>query len=635
VRGRAAVARGCAFAPALAFALALALLVPSIAGAAEPPGAVLYATHCAACHGGRVNRAPDKWFLQMMMPEAIVAALTDGVMQQQGSALSPAERVQVAEFLAGSSVRAPLHEPPRCTGRAARFDLSRPPATAGWGFDRENRRFLPAGTAKLAARDVPRLELKWAFAFPHATRARSQPLVAAGAVIVGSQDGTVYALDAETGCVRWTFRAGAEVRTGITAEAWRAGARDARPLVYFADLVARVYAVELVTGRLAWVRKVDEHPHATVTGQPVLADGRLLVPVSSREVMSAADPGYPCCTFRGSVVALDARRGEPLWRTYAIPAEPAEVGVNAAGTPRFAPSGAAVWNSPTVDLRRGLFWFGTGQNYSAPADGSSDAIIAAELATGRIRWIRQTTSRDAWNAACIRAIRTPANCPAENGVDFDYGSPPILVRGTGAGTGAGMGTGAGNAGDILVAGQKSGDVYGIDPDTGEVRWHRKVGRGGNQGGQHFGMAAEGSRVFVPITDNDREWPADAARPGLHAVDARTGELLWSTLADDVCRGRKFCDRGISVAVTAIPGIVLAGHLDGRLRGYDAATGHVAWEFDTDREFPSVSGDPAHGGSLAGAGGAVVADGRVYVSSGYGHSYHMPGNALLVFGVPRR
>jgi len=601
-------------------AVAAGFAMPAGAQPATPAaaGAQLYAEHCAACHSGRVNRVPDKWFLQMMPADRILQSLEQGVMREQAASLSPVQRLQIATWLAGDAPRVAAAPPPRCDARHARFDPRRPPRATGWGVDASNTRFVPDAVARLRAADLSRLELRWAFAFPQATRARSQPALVGGAVIVGSQDGTVYALDEATGCVRWTYQAGAEVRTGITLAPWPAGRPPARPLAYFADLVARVYAVDVTTGRAAWVRKVDEDPHATVTAQPALHDGRLYVPVSSREVMSAGDPAYPCCSFRGSVVALDAATGEPRWRNHPIAETPRQVGTNAAGTPVFAPSGAAVWNTPTVDARRGLLYFGTGQNYSSPAQGSSDAIVAVELDTGRTRWIRQGTSGDAWNAACITFVRDKSNCPAERGPDFDFGAPPILVRGRAP------------AADVLVAGQKSGDVWGLDPATGAVRWHRRIGRGGNQGGVHFGMAAEGARVFVPITDNDEQRAPDAGAAGLHALDAFTGALLWSVLADDVCNGRKFCDRGISAAVTAIPGVVFAGHLDGRLRAYSAATGEVLWAFDTAREFPSVSGDPARGGALAGAAGPVIDAGRVLVESGYGHSYHMPGNALLMF-----
>lgn len=601
-------------------ALAQANVPPTgVAAESQDTTAQLYVKHCGDCHNGRLKRAPDKWFLQMMSADLLLAAMETGVMRQQAEVLTPVQRAQVAEYLAGSAVPPTPKLPPACTGKAAKFDYSVRPIATGWGMDFENRRHIAPEVAGLLLADIPKLELAWAFAYPHATRARSQPSFAGGAVMVGSQDGTVYSLDAASGCLRFKYRARAEVRTGLTVARWRANARPAQVPAYFADLNARVYAIDVVTGRELWVRKIDDHPHATVTAQPLLHDARVYVTASSREVMSAADPTYACCTFRGSVSALDAASGELLWKTHVIPDEPREAGANAVGTPVFAPSGAAVWNTPTLDVSRGLLYVGTGQNYSAPAQGSSDAIIALELASGRIRWVRQTLAGDAWNAACIKFIPNKANCPANHGPDLDYGSPPMLIPRA--------------SGDLLIAGQKSGDIYGIDPSSGTVRWHQRIGRGGNQGGQHFGMAAEGGRAYVPITDNDEDREGTAA-PGLHAVDVQTGEMLWSTLADDVCAQRKYCDPGISAAITAIDGAVFAGHLDGRFRAYASATGRVLWEVETDREFQTLSGEPARGGSFAGASGPMIIGGRVYVNSGYGHSYHMPGNVLLVY-APRR
>jgi polyvinyl alcohol dehydrogenase (cytochrome) len=163
-------------------------------------------------------------------------------------------------------------------------------------------------------------------------------------------------------------------------------------------------------------------------------------------------------------------------------------------------------------------------------------------------------------------------------------------------------------------------------------WHTKVGRGGIQGGIHFGMAADGDTLYVPISDGEdgRTYPEER-RPGVYALDMKTGGYLWKSPAPDVCNGRKFCERGISAATTAIPGMVLAGGMDGVLRIHDGATGAVLWENDTTAEVTATSGVKTHGGSIGGAAGAVVSGGRIYVNSGYGIYGHMPGNVLLVFG----
>ncbi len=293
------------------------------------------------------------------------------------------------------------------------------------------------------------------------------------------------------------------------------------------------------------------------------------------------------------------------------------MGNNAHGTAIFAPSGVAIWNSPTIDAARGLMYVGTGDNYSSPAQATSDAVVAFDLNSGAIRWVRQTTAHDAWNVACFAFIEDQANCPAEGGPDVDFAAPPVHVNVQGR--------------EILIAAQKSGDVYGIDPDTTEIVWHRKVGRGGIQGGINFGLAAEGSTVFVPVSDFDDDvLPVADARPGLFALNAFTGEFVWSHRAADRCGDRKDCDPGISAPVTAIPGVVFAGHTDAWIRAYASDTGAELWSYDSYQEVTTVSGERARGGTISGGGGPIIDDGKLYVVSGYGIYFHMPGNLLMVF-----
>jgi polyvinyl alcohol dehydrogenase (cytochrome) len=603
---------------------------PAAAPAADAgphPGDALYRGRCAMCHEGGSYKAPDRLFLGMMAPEAILESL-DGVMATQSAGLTPEQKRAVAEFLAGRPIDAtPAAAAPACS--EPDLDMDRPPAQRTWGVDLANRRFQPAASGGLTLDDAAGLELKWAFAYPGAIQARSQPTVAGGTVFVGSARGVVYALDARRGCVRWTYRASAEVRTPVVVTGWHAGDREARPRAYFGDILARAYAVDARTGALLWMTRVDDHAGATITGAPVPVEDRVYVPVSSLEVAVAGDPRYACCTFRGAMVALDAGTGAIRWKRHTIEQPAADAGRTSAGTKILAPSGAPIWNSPTVDLKRRRLYAGTGENYSSPAGDTSDAIIAFDMDSGAIRWVAQATRGDAWNVGCLSELAPdPANCPEENGPDFDFAAPPMLIE---------LGSGR----DVLVAGQKSGEVMALDPDTGEFLWRRKVGRGGVQGGTHFGMAAEGARVYVPI--NDMRYPEDITRygftepprPGLYALDAASGRELWASPADDVCSpDNNFCDPGISAAITAIPGAVVAGHLDGRLRVYAGADGRVAWTFDTVRDFDTVSGEKARGGSMSG-GGPAVAGGMLYVNSGYGIYQHMPGNVLLAFGLRER
>ncbi len=593
------------------------------------PGAHVYHGVCANCHEGQVPNAPHKMFLQMMSADSILAALTDGIMKEQGAGLTRQDRRQVAEYLAGAPLGAnkPRLSPLRCTGEASKFDEAQAPVALGWGH--ENARFTPEEVAGLKRADVPRLELKWALEFPGAIRARSQPAIAYGAVYVGSQDGTVYALDLHTGCVRWTYRNSAEVRTAIVLETRQTSGGTNSTVtgisrLFFGDMNARVHAVDAKQGKALWSVKVDDHPNATITGTPTFHDGVLYVPVSSLEVTTAADAKYECCKFRGAVVALDADTGSVRWKAHTITEEPKPVRTTPLGTRIFAPSGAPVWNSPTIDAKRGVLYVGSGENYSSPANDRSDALLAFRLQDGKLVWSRQLLAGDAWNVACM--MQNNPNCPDENGPDVDVASGTILDT---------LPSGK----EVLLAGQKNGFVYAVDPDAGgNVVWKTRVGRGGIQGGIHFGMALEGNRLFAPISDlkdgHDGRTYDSPPRPGLYALDAATGKMIWSAPAEDDCKGRRFCDPGISAAATAIPGVVLAGHMDGVLRAYDSETGRVIWNYDSTREVTTVSGATAHGGSFGGPG-PVVRDGYIVVNSGYGLYFHMPGNVLLVFAPPKK
>lgn len=588
------------------------------------PGATVYRAHCQMCHEGQAPKAPSRTFLEMMTPEAIDRALSVGIMQRQAAALGPEDRRRVAEYLSGVPFGAPGQPPAaRCSGAAAHFDANREPDIVGWGFDAGNTHYIDARAARLPDADITKLKVKWTFAYPATVRARSQPSFAYGALYVGSQNGIVYALDAKTGCVRWTFSTSAEVRTPVVVPASGSKAKRA----FFGDIVGRVYAVDALSGRELWRDRADDHPSATITAAPVYFRGTLYVAVSSLEE-ATADPGYACCTFRGSIVAYDAASGRRLWRRHTIDEAPHATGTTRSGTTIFAPSGAAVWNTPTVDAKRGLLYVGTGNNYTGPADRRSNAVLALDLRSGRIVWSWQIAGGDAWNVGCMIGLDS---CPAEPGPDFDIGSSVVLGR---------LASGE----DRLFVGLKSGVAIALDPDhPTRALWSRRVGRGTIQGGIQFGMAFDGRQLYVPISDmansmdaSEKARSANAAppSPGLYALDAADGTVAWQHPADDICQGRKYCDPGILAAVSAIPGAVFAGHMDGRLRAYDSRDGHLLWQYDTTGQLTSLGGAPAHGGTIGG-GAPVVHDGMVYVNSGYGLYFHMPGNALIAFSVDGR
>jgi polyvinyl alcohol dehydrogenase (cytochrome) len=577
------------------------------------PGETLFKASCAACHENPHPRAPFRPYLQFMTPQAIYGTLTEGSMRPNAAHLKNEEKRAIAEYLSGMSldeIRPPRPQP-QCSTAIDPGALAQSNAVRGWSRDYENSRFIPAEVARLAAEDVPRLEVKWAFRFPDARRARSQPSAAGGVLFVGSQNGGVYALDARSGCQHWVYRASGEVRTAITI------GQGARPALYFGDLFGNVYAVEATTGAPIWKIKADEHPAATITGSPVVHEDRVYVPLSGQGNNDMDDPRRSCCTNRGAVLALDAKSGAVIWKTYTIPEPAVEQLRTEAGAPQYGPAGASVMTTPTLDVKRKVLYIGTGQNHGVVSDTSSDAIVALALADGKVVWKTQATEGDTWPASPFRD-----KSRKDVFLDFDFSASPILIHDEGGG-------------DILVAGQKSGEAFGFDPDDGKILWRTRLGRGGASGGVHFSIAHEGRTVFVPMHDNsyslDIIFPplTTPAQPGISAVDAYTGEILWRTPMSTHCKSEK-C-QGISAAITAIPGVVFAPRRDGGFEAYDSRTGKIVWAFDTAREYTAVNGDTAHGGAIAGAGPLVV-DGMVYVNSGYGIYGSIPGNVLLAFSV---
>jgi polyvinyl alcohol dehydrogenase (cytochrome) len=593
-------------------------------------GEALYRERCATCHEGGVARAPDRNALRQLSPERIGFALAYGMMSQQGRDLSRGQIGDIVRFLAGGpAAPPPVLADSSCREPASVLSETSLPRWNGWGVDIRQHRSQPADQAQLAPADVPRLKLKWSFGFPSDVRAYAQPTVFGGWVFVGSAGGKVYALDAKTGCQRWMFDAGFGVRTAITI------GEDARgATAYFGDQRGDAYALDADTGKLLWKRRVEEHQAAIITGAPALADGVLYVPVSSLEEALAADPRYSCCTFRGLIAALDAGTGEVKWRAYVSPPAQAQ-GTSSIGVQLFGPSGGAIWSAPTVDLKANTIYATTGDSYSNPAQDTSDAFIAFDTTSGKLKWSRQMTERDAYNVACTTQYRS--NCPDAKGPDFDFGSSAILVD-------------LPEGKRALIAGQKSGMVHALDPDhDGAVLWQRRVGQGSTLGGVQWGMATDDENIYVAVSDIGLQRVAAGtpggqksifgpgelkmdprAGGGIFALKLATGEIVWHT-PHPGCNDRPGCSPAQSAAVTAIPGVVFSGGLDGHLRAYAAKTGEVIWDVDTMRDYQTVNGAPAHGGSLDGPG-AVVAGGMLYVNSGYTNFGTLPGNVLLAFSV---
>lgn len=601
------------------------------AGAAAPDDmATLFRTACANCHEVPETKAPPTATLRQLPAARILMAMELGKMQPQAAGLAPQQRVDLSRWLAAEedakrdawiAERACARETPvPVTGRG------------NWGLGRDNRR--EAVDVAIGRGNLDDLELQWSVALPAVTTMRSQPVVAGDTVFLGSKGAHLLALDRRSGCVRWSLATDAPVHSALTLDR----TPDGVATLFFADELAMVYAVDATTGRLRWRERVKWFPTSIVSGPVAYHDGRLYVPLSSFEVAAAGLPTHECCRSHGGIAALDATTGKALWRYDTTP-HAMRTTVTRDGTQLWGPSGAPVWNSPTVDATRGVLYFGTGQNSSSPATDTSDAIIALDLATGERRWIFQALADDAWNAACLSG---GASCPVENGPDFDFGAAVILLRRP--------------EGDLLLAGQKSGEVFALDPDRkGAVVWRRRVGSGSSNGGIHHGMATDGQRVYVPVADPERRIAGYVPKPGIYALDVDDGELLWSHPVERGCvfdpadapliglaemaQGKAqrspwpACSYyyGQSAAAVVANGIVYAGALDGRLRLLDADSGQALRVIETNRPYRAGNGIDGHGGAID-VGGAIVEGNQLFVLSGYGMFGQMPGNMLLVYGL---
>lgn len=600
--------------------IALCLLaIWPLAPANAQDSALLFKSYCAVCHEtADKSPAPQRTALTQMSPEQILQSLEKGTMKAQAAERSRAQRRALAEYISGKTFAASpsnsIPKPAFCNSASAARSSRDPltePAWNGWGVTITNSRFEPAQAAGITADQVPRLKLRWAFGFPGASTGGTQPVVVGGRVYVGDAEGDLFALDAQTGCIHWTTEVEAGVRSAITIGKHGPGGLAA----YFGDQAANVYAVEADSGKLLWKVKVDDYPRAAITGAPQLYAGRLYVPVSSREESQVGDPKYLCCAFRGSVVALDATTGKQIWKTYTISETARPTQKNNIGTQISGPSGAGVWDAPTLDAKRNTLYVGTGNNYSPPSTNASDSIVAFDMRTGKIKWVRQETENDVWNGSCRLPNREPAACPDADAPDFDFGSSPVLAELQGKR-------------QMLVAGNKSGIVWALDPDhQGKLVWEQPVGKGSTGGGVLWGIAVDGERVFAPNGFFDQKNPD--ASGGMAALGLSDGNMIWST-PNPPCANRQPCKPTHPAAVTAIPGVVFSGTMDGQLRAYAAQDGKILWEFDTARDFPTVNGVKANGGSMSNAGPAVVG-GMLFVNSGYSHHGGViPGNVLLAF-----
>jgi polyvinyl alcohol dehydrogenase (cytochrome) len=598
-----------------------------------PPGAALYQQNCAACHDHPKDRIPAKEVLARRTPEEVVIALTTGTMRVQAGGLNHNDQVALATYITGRAPSDNPHMPPEKNLCAKDKPFQNIYTLVGnwngWGVDRENSRFQPK--PGLEAEDLPKLKLKWAFGY-HGSSVYGQPTIADGRVYVTSVTGRIYSLDAETGCTYWTYDAAGPSRTAISVDYIFASptSKTLIPTVVFGDDTATVYALNAVTGKLRWKQRMDTHPSARISGAPLVYGKVIFVPVSSLEELAAVAPGYQCCTFRGSVAALQSSTGKILWQTYTIDKKATPSRKAKDGTQLYGPAGVAVWSTPTLDVDRKALYVGTGNSYTDETAPHANSIMALSMDTGRVLWANQIRGKDNYVVGCEVAPggpceegkacpKGPPACPSPVGPDVDFGTSPILRTLPGGK-------------QILMTGQKSGEVHALDPDTGKEVWSARVGAGSSLGGIEWGAAADNTQMYAAVSDVVVE--TGNGPGGLTALRIADGKVVWrAPPPKPVCSwGTRGCTAAQSQAVSVIPGAVFSGSHDGHLRAFSTKDGKLIWDVDTGVPFQTVNGVPAAGGSLD-HGGPTIAGGRVFVNSGYGRINGQPGNVLLTYGLP--
>jgi polyvinyl alcohol dehydrogenase (cytochrome) len=571
-------------------------------------GEDLFNKNCIDCHLNPELKAPSLDSIEMMSRDSIVQSMESGIMKTQSSGLTRNQINAIAEYL--QPIKSSLSSNQLCTGE---FLLESSATWMGWGNSADQARYQPESVSMINLENISKLELKWVFGVPETGRVRSQPSIAGGLLFFGTQSGLVYALDATKGCIWWTYKAKAEVRNAISIDLDESNnPKD----IYFGDFEGRVYRLDALTGEEKWIKSPNEHPHTTITGSITIFEDKIFVPLSSVEIVSAINKDYECCTFRGGVVAMNKITGETRWKYHTVD-EPKETGLNAAGTKNHGPSGVPVWSSPAIDEKRGRLYIGTGQNYSPPATSMSDSIIALDIKSGDKIWSVQSDNNDIWNGSCVR---DRVNCDFDIGSNFDFGASPILISDE-------------RKGDLIIAGQKSGMLFSIDPDDGNVVWKKRIGKGGEHGGVHWGMSTDGRKIFVPVGDIGNHPKAlGRSKSGVYALDPFSGDQLWGYDAVISCTEDTFkCHSGFSAAISSTNELLFAGNLNGIIYAISTKSGEPVWEFNTRRKFRTVNSIPTNGGTID-ATGPVISESMIYINSGYGGYGKLPGNALIAFKI---
>jgi polyvinyl alcohol dehydrogenase (cytochrome) len=596
--------------------ISLSLATFSFFSVQAEEGELLAQEHCSSCHENTDLYLISLSDMSHLTKNEMIEVMLTGKMKTQAKNLTNSEKEKIASFLTEGEANQDQVEAFLCNKNLETEDLQGNSLWTSWGhnsFNTRHQRF-----SDINSKNVANLKLKWSFGL-RTNNPRAQP-IAVGSVIFISGGDTTYALDKETGCAYWIFTSAARLRN---APAFDTNTKDS---IYLIDQDFGTYKLNALNGQLIWkVNIPKETEWSTSSASPVVVGEKLVVPLSTIETIAPLDPKHECCKSSGGMALLETKTGNIVWN-HRVLEEAKYVGkVFVTRTKKYAPAGAAVWNAPGVDPENKTVFFGTGQSTQSPASEFSDAIITLDLKTGEKIWSTQTLSGDAHNVACEVPVLKRLSCPDEDGPDFDFGASVIQSKSS-------------DGESVLLAGQKSGWVFGLNNKTGAIKWKTRVGRGGTLGGIHFGMAIDDDKLFVPVSDREVGRTYDwEKRPGLYALDIDTGGLVWSYALDDICgdreavSGKGRCFSGFSAPVSVAGDVLFAGSLDGRFSAHSTKNGSKLWEFDTLKSFNTVNNYPASGGSIDGAG-PVIVDDWVFINSGYSTHGQMTGNVLLAFSV---
>ena len=539
---------------------------------------------------------------------SLVALLSAGLIAAQpGLAQEPTAGGGIEDWVAATM----------CAADSRSVDLEQTPSFTYTQADGNNSRHLDAAQAGLTTAELSNLELAWAVAFPETSSLRAAPVIIGSTIFYAATDsGRVFALDTDSGCAKWVYNAGTRLRSSMAYDEI-----DGLGTLVFGDQRGMVHAINAETGESIWTASGQaSNNQGMLTGTPVIHEDRIIVPISGSGVTAGGNPNFECCENHGAVTALNVRTGEKLWEYHTMPAAEYTGAVSSSGVKQRGPSGAPIWTTPTVDAQRGRVYVTTGENTSHPTTGTSDAVIALNLETGEEIWTFQALANDMWNFGCTNGGPNCIILDDTNSVDFDFGGPAILVE----------------AGDreLLIAGQKSGDLWALDPDTGALAWNQRVGEGTALGGNHWGIATDTERAFMTI--NDPAGMGGRARPGLYTYFVGTGEPSWFYEVEPDC-GDHRSDRirncegrsGFSATPLSVDGAIITGGLDGRLFIFNSDSGEILFQYDTAVDYETVNGVEGYGGSID-SHSIAAGSGMVFIGSGYGSFGQVPGNVLLAF-----